>query len=165
MTKRNTRNHIADYNPIDSGLFGKALECSITKAEKAKASGKTDWTHLRKRYEIKSGAGELGNAGGKLVKNATLVIYVPVPVADNNGEIRPEIQEGFVLTRENFLLALTQAGAIREKTATNGTRKITIQTFWNRTKNAPHGKLYERILDAMYEYCNCTLEELCNGEA
>lgn len=118
--------------------------------------GRTDLRKARICYEVKTGAGELGNYGGKLVKGSSMVIYIPVI-----NEAEPiEKQEGFVLSRETFLSILDGCGMIREKIATNGTKKITIQTFWNRSKNAPHGKKYYTMLDAFY---NCdevtTLEE------
>ena len=37
--------------------------------------------------------------------------------------------------------------------------KWNIQTFWNHTKQAPHGKKYGLLLDALYEGCEMTLEE------
>lgn len=138
----------------DCGRYGKATETADT-GKRCKAAGKVDAYHFRKAYEWKTGAGELGNAGDNLLKGVQYVVYVPVVV----DGLELDEQEGFVLTREGFLQALEQAGAIREKTSTAGVRKVTIQTFWNHSKNAPHGKLYERILDAMYETCLMTLEE------
>ena len=60
-------------------------------------------------------------------------------------------QEGFVMSRELFLETLDECGLIREKTSTSGQRKVTIQTFWNRKQNKPHGKGYQRMLDAFYD--------------
>lgn len=114
---------------------------------------------MRKCFEIKTGAGELGDIDGQLCRGSSRVLYIPVPVENADGSISPENQEGFVLTRDNFLAALAAAGALREKTSTHGIRKVTIQTFWNRKQNKPHGRLYERILDAMYDYCDMTLED------
>lgn len=109
-------------------------------------AGRTD---MRKRnicYEIKTGAGELGNAGEKLIKGSTMVIYIPVV----DGDLPIDRQEGFVMERELFLTILGECGMIREKTSTAGVRKVTIQTFWNRSQNKPHGKGLERMLEAFY---------------
>jgi hypothetical protein len=158
------RNNMNDYNVNDCGRYGKAMECSVTGKDKAKSANKVDWYHLRKRYEVKTGAGELGNVGGRLVKGAQKVLYIPVVVLDEKGNVIPRNQEGFILTRENFLQALEVAGALRTKVSTAGVEKVTIQTFWNRKKDAPHGRLYFKILDAMYEYCEETLEDMLDRE-
>lgn len=151
--------NINQFKGNDCGKIGKAVEMSITgKAEIAKA-GKADWRYLRKCFEIKTGASELGNAGDQLCKGSSRVLYIPVPVVDSDGMVDVTSSEGFVLSRNNFLTALAQAGALREKTSSHGVRKITIQTFWNTKRNAPHGKLYERILGSMYQYCDMTLQE------
>jgi hypothetical protein len=135
----------------DCGIYGKATEVNIKAilhlAEKVARAGQTDLRKNRVCYEIKTGAGELGNVGGKLVKGSSMVIYIPVV----NEQLTVLQQEGFVMSRELFLETLENCGMIREKTATNGTRKITIQTFWNRSKNQPHGKGYARMLDAFYD--------------
>jgi hypothetical protein len=135
----------------DCGIYGKATEMAIKEflhlKVKVARQGQTDMRKAKTCYEIKTGAGELGNIGGKLVKGSTMVIYIPV--VNENRSI--DEQEGFVMSREMFLETLENCGMIREKTATNGTRKITIQTFWNRSKNQPHGKGYARMLDAFYD--------------
>lgn len=163
MTNINT---IANnYKTTDSGKFGKAIEISIKeyfnrKNTNVSSAGKTDFIKARKHYEVKTGAGELGLLDGRLVKGSSLVLYVPVVYGD--GTI--EEQEGFFLTRENFLKAIEISGLMRTKKATNGTIKTTIQTFWNAKQNKPHSvKAYNRLLDAMYEMCECTLEEWLEG--
>ena len=114
---------------------------------KVAVSGRTDLRKARICYEVKTGAGELGDFGGKLVKGSSRVIYIPVI-----NEAEPiEKQEGFVMSREVFLSILDGCGMIREKTSSKGVRKITIQTFWNRSKNAPHGTKYFKMLDAFYQ--------------
>lgn len=155
--------NLNNYSTTDDGAFGKAFEAART-GRRCKSAGKIDWTHYRVKYELKTGAGELGDAdGSKLLKGVMYVIYCPVPVADADGKIRLEEQEAFVLTRDAFLASLEQAGALREKTSTAGKRKVTIQTFWNRKQNKPHGTLLYRLLDALYENCECTLEEMLAG--
>jgi hypothetical protein len=144
----------SNYSMTDCGRYGKAMETADT-GKHCKPAGKVDAWHFGKRMEWKTGAGELGNAGDSLLAGVQLVAFVPV-VEDG---VALEKQEGFVLTREGFLQALEEAGAIREKTSTAGVRKVTIQTFWNRKQGKPHGSLYFRILDAMYSNCLMTLEE------
>lgn len=135
----------------DCGIYGKATEMNLKAflnlTVKVARAGQTDLRKSHVRYEIKTGAGELGNIGEKLVKGSSMVVYIPV-VNENKSIVE---QEGFVMSRELFLETLENCGMIREKTATNGTRKVTIQTFWNRSKNAPHGKGYGRMLDAFYD--------------
>jgi len=152
--KRNSIVSTTSFSARDCGRYGKATETADT-GKRCKSAGKVDAYHFHKAYEWKTGAGELGNAGEVLLKGIKYVVYVPVVVEG----VELDRQEGFVLTREGFLQALEDAGALREKVSTAGVRKVTIQTFWNRSKNAPHGKLLERILDTMYEACLMTLEE------
>ena len=155
--------NLNNYSVADCGAFGKAFESALTH-RRCKSAGKIDWNHYRVKYELKTGGGELGDAdGSKLLKGVMYVIYCPVPVADADGKVKPEKQEAFVLTRDAFLASLEQAGALREKTSTAGKRKVTIQTFWNRKQNKPHGALLYRLLDALYENCECTLEEMLEG--
>lgn len=139
------------FKTTDCGRCGKATEESVKaflhlKVGVSKA-GRTDLRKANVCYEVKTGAGELGLAGGKLVKGSTMVIYIPV--VDETAEIYE--QEGFVMSRELFLETLDGCGLIREKTSTSGIRKVTIQTFWNKKQNKPHGKGYQKMLDAFYD--------------
>jgi hypothetical protein len=141
---------VIPYKANDDGRIGKATEKGIKAVlhltEKVAGVGRTDLRKGGVCYEVKTGAGELGSAGGKLVKGSSMVIYIPV--VDENATIAR--QEGFVMSRELFLDILGECGMIREKTATDGSRKITIQTFWNRKQNKPHGKGLDRMLEAFY---------------
>lgn len=153
------KNNIKDYKTTDCGRFGKATECAVTGKDEIGKAGRTDWRYMRKCFEIKTGAGELGDIGGQLCRGSSRVLYIPVPVENADGSIDLAKQEGFILTRDNFITALKAAGALREKTSTHGIRKVTIQTFWNRKQNKPHGQLYFRILDEMYFRCDQTIGE------
>lgn len=146
------------------GCMGNATEENLKEflglAVKVARQGRTDMRKSRVCYEIKTGAGELGDYGKKLVKGCSKVIYVPV--VDETLEITE--QEGFVMDREIFLEILENCGMIREKTSSKGVRKITIQTFWNRKQNKPHGKGLARMLEAFYstdgvEALGCWLEQ------
>ena len=151
----------------DSGKYGKAVEMQLKAALDLKIcvsrQGRTDLRKACTNYEVKTGAGELGDLGKRLVKGCSAVLYVPVPVVscDDNGEyIDLASCDGYVLTRNDFLDALEEAGAIRTKRSTSGAMKVTIQTFWNRSKNAPHGALLEkRLIPALETYCSATLAE------
>lgn len=146
------------------GGLGKATEESLKEflglAVKVAKQGKTDMRKSRICYEIKTGAGELGDCGAKLVKGCSKVIYIPVV----NETLEITEQEGFVMDREIFLEILDNCGMIREKTSSKGVRKITIQTFWNRKQNKPHGKGLAKMLDAFYstegvDALDCWLEQ------
>lgn len=156
--------NVNEYKVTDCGRYGKAMERTCTGKAKAKAAGKVDWYHLKERYEVKTGAGELANYGEKLLKNSKKVLYIPVVYEEEDGSVLPEYQEGFILDRETFLAVLDSVGLIREKVSTAGVRKITIQTFWNRSKNAPHGSKYEKLIDALYDNCLETLEDMLERE-
>lgn len=162
-TYKNDYSNLSNYSLADCGAFGKAFEAAFT-GKRCKAAGKVDRWFAGKAGECKTGGGELGNADGSaLLRGVKVVMYCPVPIADANGQLDLHKQEAFFLTREAFLQALEQAGALREKTSTAGIRKVTIQTFWNRKANKPHGALLYRLLDALYENCECTLEEMLEG--
>jgi hypothetical protein len=162
-TYKNDYSNLGSYSIADCGAFGKAFEAALT-GKRCKSAGKVDRWLGKVRLEVKTGAGELGNAGARLLTRTDKVVYCPVPIADAQGYVDPYKQEAFLLTREAFLQALEEtAGALREKTSTAGIRKVTIQTFWNRKANKPHGALLYRLLDAMYDHCECTLEELLEG--
>lgn len=137
------------YKPTDTGAIGKSFERACKEhlhmLSKVARAGRSDMRRANVCYEIKSGGGELGNDGEKLVKGSSRVIYCPVV----DGEKALEKQVAFVLSREDFLLVLESCGLLREKISTNGQRKITIQTFWNNKLNAPHGKKYFKLLDAL----------------
>jgi hypothetical protein len=88
------------------------------------------------------------------------VIYVPVVI-----EAWPvEKQEGFVLERETFLELLEEVGLVRHKISTSGQDRVTIQTFWNHSKNKPHGKKYFALLDKLYDESLVTFDQFAADE-
>lgn len=137
------------YADSDCGRNGKAFErlCKerLHMQSKVAAPGRTDMRRAAQCYEIKTGAGELGKLGDKLVKGSRYVIYCPVI----NPDKELTEQKAYVMSRSTFLEVLAEAGLLREKTSTNGERKVTIQTFWNNKLNAPHGKKYFKLLDIL----------------
>ena len=110
-----------------------------------------------KHYEVKTGAGELGNADKKALHGSSMVIYCPV----YNETLSVEEQEAFVIEKNAFLQVIKDAGLYREtKTTTNKRQVHAIQTFWNRSKKAPHSKkAYNRLLDGLYENMDMMLDE------
>lgn len=149
-----------DYNrEKDSGLVGDALELAIksyfSRPLIISKQGRSDIRINNRNYEIKSGGGELGNLGGKLVRGSGMVIYVPVVLLD----YPLTMQDGYVIDRADFLEALEEAEAIRRKKSSSGQEKVTIQTFWNRKLNKPHGKLYFRMVEAFDSKDNEELAE------
>ena len=149
------------YKTTDSGLYGKTFERDLKAAFNQKATvakqGKIDFRRMRSCYEVKTGAGELDYL---LRSSIRYVVYVPVVrLTDAVTE-----QEGFIMERATFLECLDAVGLIREKTATSGEHKVTIQTFWNHKKNAPHGAKYEKLLDLLYENCIMDLDNFFENE-
>ncbi len=125
----------------DSGAYGKSFEESLT-GHHVKSAGKVDYNARFGKCEIKTGAGELENVINSKCK---YVIYEPVA----QGE--PYYQGIFVLERETFLSVMEEIGAIRSKTRTNGTKTVTIQTFYNRSLHKPHGRLLYKIVEVLEE--------------
>ena len=159
---KNDYTNVNNYNIADCGAFGKAFESAFT-GKRCKSANKVDFWHDKARFEIKTSASEITSKGAKMLNGVKYVIYCPVPLADADGTINLYKQEAFLLTRDGFINALEQADALREKTSTAGVRKVTIQTFWNRKQNKPHGALLYRLLDALYDNCEMTLEEMLEG--
>lgn len=110
-----------------------------------------------KHYELKTGAGELGNADKKALHGSSMVIYCPV----YDETVSVEEQEAFVIEKNAFLQVIKDAGLYREtKTTTNKHQVHAIQTFWNRSKKAPHSKkAYNRLLDGLYDNMDMMLDE------
>jgi hypothetical protein len=139
------------FKANDNGAYGKAFEIAVKQmlGKKAcvSACGKTDLRY-GKYYEIKTGAGVLDYTGtGKaMCYGSSMVIYAPVVDEDNLLET-----EAFVMTRKVFLETLDELGMIRRKVSTAGLETLSIQTFWNRSKNQPHGAKYGKMIDRFYE--------------
>lgn len=144
------------YKVTDCGKWGKAFERAnkehFGQADKVSKQGAVDSRRKGKCFEDKTGAGELDYLYRSKVK---YVKYVPV-VAEG---VAVCYQEGFIFDRVEFLTMLEELGLVRSKVSTSGQEKVTIQTFWNHSKNKPHGKKYFALIDACYERCIMTLEE------
>ena len=149
------------YKVTDSGALGKTFEREVKAFFNQKAvvakQGKIDFRRKNKCYELKTGGGELDFLYKSKIK---YVIYVPVVV----GTLPVEKQEGFVLERETFLELLEEVGLVRHKVSTSGQEKVTIQTFWNHSKNKPHGKKYFDLLDKLYDESLVTFDQFAADE-
>lgn len=151
------------YKAIDSGAIGKTFERDL-KAEfnqraKVAKQGKIDFRRDGKCFEVKTGSGEV-----KQLLTSKVKYVVFVPVVDMGKPVT--MQEGFILDKNTFLEVLTACNLIRHKVTTGGQDTMAIQTFWNRSKNAPHGKAYFKLIDKLYDSCIMTLEEYfdCGGK-
>lgn len=153
----NMNDYVAKYGYLstDTGATGKAFERACKEhlhmLSKVARAGRADLRRTGVYHEVKTGAGELGSEGEKLVKGSSMVIYCPK--VDEDKEL--DKQNAYVMTRKTFLFVLDVVGLLREKTSTNGQRKVTIQTFWNNKQNAPHGKKYFKLLDALNACVKC----------
>lgn len=137
-------------NPKNCGWRGDAFETGTKeflgfKNPHVSKSGRPDLRRGGRWYEFKHSAGELGIVNDKLVKGSSMVCYAPI-IRDNDelADIK-----AYVLSRENFLAILETVDLLREKTSTNGQRKITIQTFWVNKSNKPNGKKYFYLTSAL----------------
>ena len=156
-------------NVLDWGRFGDAVEKAISGRSYVQGQGKVDAYYHFKHLEVKTGSGELGRPGQKLLKGCSLVLYIPVPeiTFDRFLNCRIELakQEGFFLDKATFLEVLDSLGLIREKTSTAGNRVVSIQTIWNRKQGKPHSlKKFNLLIDALYDNCIMTLEEVLESE-
>lgn len=129
----------------DNGLLGHALELALKdylgKPLTLSPAGRCDVRLGTRNCEIKQGAGILGPVGGKLLKGSGLMLFVPVVLEDYDILH----QQGYITERPEYLEAMDRAGALREKVTSKGLRVVTLQTFWNRSKNKPHGRLLSRM--------------------
>ena len=138
------------YNTSNCGWRGDAFEVGTkdflgVKNPRVSPAGRADFRRGNKWYEFKHSGGELGVLGDKLVKGSSMVCYAPIV---RGGDELAYI-DAYVLSRENFLAILRNVELLREKTSTKGIRKVTIQTFWNNKLDAPHGKKYFKLVDAL----------------
>lgn len=145
-----------DYKVTDCGRWGKAFERGdkvyFGQVDKVSKQGTIDSRRCGKCFEVKTGAGELDYLYRSSIK---YVKFTPVV----REEFAACYQEGFIFERVAFLDMLEELGLVREKISTSGQHRTAIQTFWNHSKNKPHGKKYFDLLDACYERCIMTLEE------
>lgn len=156
----------AGYNTKgEDGLAGACLELALhdligDKLE-VRAAGKTD---LKMRINGKLCRVEAKTGAGRLLhdcKGNSFMIYCPVV----NLEADLLHQEAFIIRRRVFIEVLQAVELYRaSKNSTSGPATEAIQTFWNRSKNAPHGRKYYRLLDLLYEKQYKSLEDYIREE-
>lgn len=138
------------FDTSDCGWRGKAFEVGTkdflgSKNPRVSPAGRADYRRANRYYEFKHSGGELGILGDKLIKGSSLICYAPI--VHGNDELQSI--RAYVMPRDTFLAVLDSVGLLREKTSTNGIRKVTIQTFWNNKLDEPHGKKYFKLVDAL----------------
>ena len=149
----------------DCGRYGKAMEEAIKAffgyVVRVSSATRPDLRRGGHCYEVKGGAGEVEKL---YTSSQPYVIFVPVPAYteepagfDRDGvelvKITVDVErcEGFIFERETFLQGMEAINAIRPaKKGTDGIYRHCIQTYWNHKKQAPHGKLLEKIIDFGY---------------
>lgn len=150
----------AKYNTKgEDGLAGACVELALhdilgEKLE-VRAIGKTDLRLMIEgklcKVEVKTGAGRLLHD----CRGNSYMLYCPVV----NLEADIYHQEAFLIRRKLFIQILQDVGLYRaSKDSTSGPATEAIQTFWNRSKNAPHGKKYYKLLDRLYEESYDTID-------
>ena len=161
INRRNIQSIDGDGHYGDT--FEAALKAHFNKPALVSRGRAFDFIMDKTRYEIKTGAGELGRTGKKACAGVSYVIYCPV-----YDERKPiDEQEAFIVKRDDFINLLQTIGLYREsKTPTNGRANVqAIQTFWNRSKNAPHGKKYYALIDSLYDAAVMEWETFLNKGA
>ena len=112
-------------------------------------------TKTTNKVEVKTGGGRIPNN----LRGNGYIIYCPVV----NLEKTILEQEAFILPRKVFIECIKASGCYRaSKRETSGGYSEAIQTFWNISKNAPHGRKYFKLLDELYNSECLTLQEFFN---
>lgn len=155
---------IYEFNDYDDGKFGKLMEQILSRKEYCERQNAPDLYGHRRRIEIKTSAGTLSDDMGNILKGISTVFYFPVVRIEENGMLDLEKQEGYILTKENFIQAIQDAGLFRIRKGTDGRDRYAINTFWNRKKNAPHGKKYFTLCELLEQNCIETYAEWLDRE-
>lgn len=154
-------NYFEQFNTKgEDGLAGFCFEAALHvfkgEAPEVAAVGKTDIILYidgkNRKVEVKTGGGRIQND----CKGNSYFVFCPVVNLDEELDR----QEAFIVKREVFIEILKEAGLYRvSKGSTSGPATEAIQTFWNRSKNKPHGKKYSVLLDLLYERAYMTLDD------
>lgn len=138
------------YSAKNCGRYGDAFESAMT-GTRVKPHGKTDWTHCKRKFEIKTGTGALRH----MRTDAVSVLYVPQVVADADGYVNPNQQEGFYFeTATSFIESVESVGLLRTARQCGLSKVLpAIQEFRNSKKKT--GLWY----DALYDNSTQTLED------
>lgn len=155
---------------IHDGVRGDIFERLISGDDHRHGRGIPDYINKGIIYEVKQASGDLGD-----IDKANYIIYcpwLPYTVTGYNIILRVQdfvgLHKAYVVPVADFKAAMDAAGAIRLKSSSAAYSRakalgadhpekdtVCIQTVINWSKNAPygepHGKLLERILNALDE--------------
>lgn len=148
----------------DKGIYGDAFEMAVkaalalADADTVSPKGKPDFRYNRKCYDAKQNGTVIQYAGESgYVKGSSRVIYAPYiayTVEERTAEtitISVDLAntEFFVLDRDAFIKFLLATKGATKRNASRG--DVNIQTVYNYTKRANHGKLYDKLTAWAYE--------------
>lgn len=152
------------FNKTDRGIYGDAFEMAIKNAlgvkdaDRVSPKGKPDFRFNRKCYDAKQNATCIQYAGESgYIKGSSRVIYAPYIAYTVEEETALTISisvdlantEFFVLERDAFVEFLLATKGAAKRNESRG--DINIQTVYNYTKRANHGKLYDKLTAWAYE--------------
>jgi hypothetical protein len=148
---------IYTFKKTDSGIFGKAFEMAVKEALNRKnpnsvsPCGVADFRYKRRNYDAKqNGTCIRYSVNGSYIKGSNRVLYAThiahTITEETETHISIEVDllntEIFVLDRHEFIGFLLENGMVKIN-ASRGTANI--QTGYNYTKNAYHGRTGKRI--------------------
>ena len=151
------------FNKTDSGIIGKAFEKAIKDVLRCKypdrvsPQGETDFRYMRKCYDVKQNGTCLQYSGyNTMIKGSSRVIYAThvayAVTAETDTTITIVVDlastEMFCVDRDDFVRFLLDAGLVKYNES-RGT--VNIQTCYNYTKNAYHGRTGKKIEEWCYE--------------
>ena len=148
----------------DKGIYGDAFEKAIKEALRlanadiVSPKGKPDFRYNRKCYDAKQNGTVIQYAGESgYVKGSSRVIYAPYIAYNIESRTADTITisvdlcntEFFVLDRDDFIAFLLATKGATKRNESRG--DVNIQTVYNYTKRAKHGRLYDKITAWAYE--------------
>ena len=164
------------FNKTDKGIIGKAFEMAIKdalnrkNADRVSPCGTCDFIYNHKRYDTKQNGSVIKYAehsnyikGSNRVIYATHITHTMTVIDDNTVAVAVDLlnTDFYCVDRKEFIEFLQDIGCIKYN-AGRGT--VNIQTVYNYTKDAYHGKkgkliedwasehwLDDEAIDAIYE--------------
>lgn len=149
----------------DTGYIGKAFEMAIkdvlrrSHPDRVSPAGETDFRYLRKCYDIKQNGTVIQyRPDEKYIKGSTKVIYAShvsyIVVRKTTEEITISIDllntDLFCVNRDEFVDFLLNEKGLAKLNKTR--EQVNIQTGYNYTKKAYHGRVGKRIESWAYEH-------------
>lgn len=152
------------FKKSHKGLYGDGMEMTvkallgIKDALTVSPAGKCDFRYAHHNYDVKQNGTCLQYVPNtKYIKGSSRVIYAThiayTVIAETEEEITFTVDlentEFFEVDKKEFLRFLDGEGATKYNSKR---QQVNIQTSWNYTKNARHGRLAERIEAWCYEH-------------